>query len=199
MAGLIKTSLHQSGVGQTSFLREDLVLPWDSGEVPAGRHLDRWARSAPVIPGITHAFMIVIPGTQLVAWSDDDPGIDTCSLMMQSDLALAVDVLLVEPTAQPQTLSIPDSVVFGRLATATDLEAVLVSRKLPWTPEDEGLLTTMKAQADVSSRTLTDPRPAPSSTGDVLHMRRVTMFGTGDSGVRFAVDAYDPRPLPGYE
>jgi len=196
LAGLVKTSLHQSGQWQTSTVRRSGGEPWDLGI--GGRHLDRWKEPEALSPGITLAFMIVMPASQLVQWRDhtDDPCV---RLMMEPDCALSVDVLILRPTETPIPLRAPNSVVFAKLDLGAGTEVVLLSRKLPWSAEDERILTDMKAQAALSDRTFNDPRPPTPSAPGVVHMTRMTMFGTGDNGPRFVVDAFDPRPLPGHE
>jgi hypothetical protein len=157
--------------------------------------MDRWNRPDDMLPGITFGFMIVIPWTQLLRWPEEhQPG--TCRLMMEADTALAIDILLLRPTEQPITMRIPNSVIFARLDLGNDKEAVLVSRKLPWTEADADTLEAMKALARSSAGAYVDPRPSPNSAAPGMrHVTRLTHFGTTDTGLRYVVDTYEDRPF----
>jgi hypothetical protein len=194
LAGLVKTSLHVSGQWQTSLLsRDSLRQSWPVP--PPGRHLDRWSRPAEFAPGFTHALMIVIPWTQLLPWTDS-PRQDTCRLMMEVDTALAVDVLILQATVRPVSLRFPDTVVFGRLDIGEGNEVVLLSRRMPWTAEDAERLEAMKTQARSSARMYVDPRTPPrSGEPGVIHITRLTHFGTDGHGRRYIVDAFEDRPF----
>ena len=195
LAGLVKTSLHQSGLWQTSLVSSQGGVPWDVGTDT--RHLDRWAEPEPLAPGITHAFMVIMPASQLLAWTDAGRG-GGARLMMEPTGALSVEVLILRPTHIPTVLRSPDSVIFGEFSLSGGAEVVLLSRKLPWTDDDEARLEAMKALRRPQS-TYNDPRPLRPSPPGTLHMTRVTMFGGDNTGRRFVIDAYDPEPFPGRE
>ncbi len=196
LAGMVKTSLHDSGVCQTSFVDRGAVVPWADLDSPT-RHLDRWARPTSLLPGIIHAFMIVFPESELVAWRETKVEKDAVRLPVALACGSAVDVFILEPTIfKPEALRIPDSVIFARLSAGPSREVVLVSRKLPWTVTDQALLTEKKAASRGSPRTITDPRPAKPVTPDMRHATRMTMFGNSEDGLRYVVDAWADRPLP---
>ena len=194
---LVKTSLHQSGKWHTRLEDPGLAGLWPEVGSRDGR-LDHWTQPPDLSPGIVHAFMIVMPSTQLVPWAAPSAKSGTARLIMEPGTALAVDVLMLRPTLEPVPLHVPNSVVFARFEIGDGREVVLVSRRLEWSDDDERKLEEMKQEARTSSRTLTDPRPISDDPG-VTHMTRMTVFGTGDRGTRFVVDAYDPRPVPGRE
>lgn len=66
IAGALKASLHQSGVWQVSFTSEYVSTLRSRGSWPrASRHVDRWRRPTEISRGITLAFRIVIPASEL--------------------------------------------------------------------------------------------------------------------------------------
>lgn len=66
VAGAFKASLHESGGWQVSFISEFVNTLRSAGSWPRdSRHVDRWQRPTEISPGITLAFRIVVPASEL--------------------------------------------------------------------------------------------------------------------------------------
>jgi hypothetical protein len=195
MAGIVKTSLHESGSWQTGFIREGLVSTEIAGSAPS-RHLDIWPRPSEFGEGFTRALTIIFPWTELVPWREEKSREGTVRLMMEENCALGVEVLMLRPVPSPVPLHIADSAVFGTFDLGNDHEVVLVSRRIPWTDEDVQHLEELKSRPPSSGRTFRDPRPDKPSSEDVRHITRMTMYGTDDKGHRWIVDAAFWAALP---
>jgi hypothetical protein len=188
LAGIVKTSLHQSGSWQTSFIRND-VVPTDSAGLIPNRHLDRWARPNEFAEGFTQALTIIVPWTELVPWEEQGGRTGTLRLMMEENCALSVEMLLLRPVTFPVPLRFTDSIIFAKFDLGGGNEFVLVSRKIPWTDEDVQMLKGQKEGASGSPRTFHDPRPRKPTSGEVRHITRLTMFRTSELGHRYIFDA----------
>ena len=188
LAGIMKTSLHESGSWQTSFIRDDLMPTDDSGLV-ASRHLDRWARPSEFAEGYTQALTIIIPWTELVPWQEEGVPTGTLRLMMEENCALSVEMLLLRPVMFPVPLRFTDSIIFATFDLGNDNQFVLVSRKIPWTDVDVQSLKEQKTGSSISTRSFRDPRQDKQTSEDVSHITRLTMFGTSERGHRYILDA----------
>ena len=187
-AGIMKTSLHQSGSWQTSFIRDDL-MPTNNAGSAESRHLDRWARPNEFAEGFTQALTIIIPWTELVPWREEGVPAGTLRLMMEENCALSVEMLSLRPVMFPMPIRFTDSIIFARFDLGNDNEFVLVSRKIPWTDEDVQMLKEQKAAASTSARTFRDPRPPKPTSKEVSHITRLTIFTTSERGHRYILDA----------
>lgn len=195
LAGIVKTSLHQSGSWQTSFIRDDLMPTDDAGLAP-NRHLDRWSRPHEFADGFTQALTIIIPWTELVHWREDGVATGTLRLMMEENCALSVEMLSLRPVMFPVPMRFTDSIIFAEFDLGNDNEFVLVSRKIPWTDEDVQMLEERKTGASASSRSFVDPRPQKASSEEVTDITRMTMFSTSERGHRYILDAVSWTPPP---
>jgi hypothetical protein len=190
---VVKMSLHQSGHWKTSVDGPDVPIGLKPGE-----YLDKWAKPADIHPGIVHGFTIFMPWSQLLAWPSVDEKPDTLRLHMEPFSAAAVDLFLTRPTLNPTPMHLGPSAVFARFALPDDHEAILVSRKVPWSLLDDIRLAHMKANARDAQRAYVDPRPPKPVAEPAIHMTRLTTFGVTVDGHRFAVDAYDAQPFAGH-
>ena len=188
LAGIMKTSLHESGSWQTSFIRDDLMPTDDSGLV-ASRHLDRWARPNEFAEGYTQALTIIIPWTELVPWQEEGVPTGTLRLMMEENCALSVEMLLLRPVMLPVPLRFTNSIIFATFDLGNDYQFVLVSRKIPWTEVDVQMLKEHKTSSSISARSFRDPRQDEQTSEDVSHITRLTMFHTSEQGHRYILDA----------
>jgi hypothetical protein len=195
MAGFVKTSLHQSGNWQTSFIHNDLVPTGNAGPVPS-RHLDKWLRPSEFAEGFTQALTIIFPWTELVPWREEGVKPGTMRLMMEENCALNVGMLFLRPVMFPVPLRIAESVSFATFNLGNDNEFVLVSRRIPWTDMDTQILEEQKAGSTSAARTFRDTRPDKPSAKAVRHITRMTMFKTSDRGHRYIVDAASWTALP---
>jgi len=71
VAGLLKVSLHESGVWRLAFTREFAATLPSSSPGSDERVQERWSRPNPRKPGWTHAMSIVVPVADL--WRPDPP------------------------------------------------------------------------------------------------------------------------------
>lgn len=188
LAGIIKTSLHESGSWQTSFIRDDL-MPTDNSGLAASRHLDRWTRPDEFAEGYTQALTIIIPWTELVPWREEGVPTGTLRLMMEENCALSVEMLLLRPVMFPVPLHFTDSIIFAAFDLGNDNEFVLVSRKIPWTDIDVQMLKEEKTGAPASARSFADPRQVKQTSENVSHITRLTMFRMSEQGHRYILDA----------
>jgi hypothetical protein len=198
LAGIMKTSLHESGRWQTSFNRDDL-MPADNAGLAPSRHLDRWARPNEFAEGYTQALTIICPWTELVPWQEEGVPPGTLRLMMEENCALSVEMLLLRPVMFPVPLRFTDSIIFAAFDLGNDNEFVLVSRKIPWTEADVQMLKEQKVGASASSRSFRDPRQDRQTSEDVSHITRTTMFHTSERGHRYILDAssWTTTPITG--
>jgi hypothetical protein len=187
-AGIVKISLHQSGIWQTSFIRDDLMPTDNTGSAPS-RHLDRWTRPDEFAEGYTQALTIIFPWTELVTWHEDDVPTGTLRLMMEENCALSVEMLLLRPVMFPVPLRFTDSIIFADFDLGNDNQFVLVSRRIPWTDEDVQMFEQQKADASASARAFHDPRPRKPTSEGVRHITRLTIFTTSIRGHRCVIDA----------
>jgi len=192
-AGIMKISLHQSGIWQTSFIRDDLMPTDKTGSAPS-RHLDRWTRPDEFAEGYTQALTIIFPWTELVFWHEDNVPTGTLRLMMEENCALSVEMLLLRPVMFPVPLRFTDSVIFADFDLGNDNQFVLVSRRIPWTDEDVQMFEQQKADASASARTFQDPRPRKPTSEGVRHITRLTIFTTSSRGHRCVIDAASWTP-----
>lgn len=66
LGGVLKVSLHESGRWQMSFTSEFVKKMQAKGQWPAiSRHMSRWSRPREISPGVTLAFRIIIPTSEL--------------------------------------------------------------------------------------------------------------------------------------
>jgi hypothetical protein len=189
----LKTSLHQSGRWQTSFVKEQTAFDLD-GLGLTSRHLDRWDPPAEFLEGMRLGLTLVIPWTQLLLWNESVRR-PSCRLMMEERTALHVHLVLTRPMLYPSTLSVPDSAVFAVMDLGDGQELILLSRKVEWPDSEEAGLQQQIAEAPSSAKTFVDPRPLRDLGVPTLHLTRTTMFRTGPNGERFVVDAFDRRPF----
>lgn len=196
MGPCVKTSLHQSGKWQTSFVAEQTAFDLDALGL-ASRHLDRWDPPAEFHEGMRLGFTLVIPWTQLLQWDESTP-CPSCRLMMEERTALHVHLILTRPTPSPTTLHVPDSAVFAVMDLGDNQELILLSRRVEWSDSEEAGLQQQITGARSSANSFIDPRPHRDLGVPTLHLTRMTMFQPGPNGDRLVIDAFDRRPFSGH-
>jgi hypothetical protein len=149
MSGCVKTSLHQSGEWQTSFVKEQTAFDLETLGL-ASRHLDSWAPPAEFHEGMRLGFTLVIPWTQLLPWKESVRR-PSCRLMMEERTALHVHLVLTRPTLYATTLSVPDSAVFAVMDLSDGQELILLSRKVEWPDTEEAGLQQQITETPVST------------------------------------------------
>jgi hypothetical protein len=97
-----KVSLHQSGQWQWSLTQEYLAKKNSKGEILPSRHLVKWRRPAPLAPGLTYAFTIIIPSSELRVVQTNEKDLSTINWIQSpsSDSAIEFDLILADETAQ---------------------------------------------------------------------------------------------------
>ncbi|MCE0764769.1 hypothetical protein LWC35_17910 [Pseudonocardia kujensis] len=126
-----KISLHESGQWSHSFLSE---VAMQYVQRNADRHLERWERPNPAIPGFTRVYSITVPRTELrlttqdlsdVRWSPD-PG---------HGYWVRVEVILMDSAGAGTEAAWDDAYILGKLRLHNGERVVVVSQRFKPAPE----------------------------------------------------------------
>lgn len=102
-AGLIKASLHESGIWRFAFTAEYAEREFGKEhEVHDTRLIDRWERPNDIAPGVTLAFRIVIPGSDLHVSpmpSSDRKQLSWIDPPIENQL-VEIDLIITEPNVR---------------------------------------------------------------------------------------------------
>jgi hypothetical protein len=184
IAGDVRVSLHESGKWRFAFTERHMRRPEPLIPTDINRAKHKWDRPPPFAPGLTRAFSIDIPASELRVPSRSDP-LRKPALWLPPpppDINVEIDLFL--------TRGLPDDEWPGRRAMKTQLlyrqglpsgeELVVVSHWTPMTEERRARLDRYKQAFLLAQR-------------DVLLER--ASDGRGDlKGVLFNVPGPDPTP-----
>jgi hypothetical protein len=131
-----KTSLHESGRWRVGYTRESNLQGVDV--VSGGdRKLAEWSRPKEMSPGVTLAYLLVVPSSELRPGPADDPLGQGVYWVADPGPGRAVEFALgiIAPQIQELRLSEPGSSLMATLNLANGERAVLVSRPMDMPPD----------------------------------------------------------------
>ena len=140
LGGAVKVSLHQSGSWQVGETNESFARSISGGS----RHWEIWRRGTDIGPGVTRAWYLTIPDTELRAGVADPKAYQLPPV--GAGHAASLEILLLSATGPDPVFD--DAHIVAKLELKGRAESCLVlARRIPWSTEQQIWASTLRKAA----------------------------------------------------
>ena len=185
LAGVFKVSLHESGSWQCGFISDKAAHPWGR----QNRHWEIWQRPSEFHPGLTMAIQILIPETELRAYSDSETQMANIKWLAQPKLGDCTELSILFQRGRPAGGTWPGK---DSMATEALMRVRLLNRETLWV-----LNRTMNSpngiEEDKQRIGQLTSNPPPDRIDDLAKpSARIVLFGSIEDGTRRLVEVAAP-------
>lgn len=174
LGGDVKISLHASGSDQVGFTGEASKDLWVHEDT---RHWEIWKRPQPMHRDVVRAWYLLLPDCELRAMPPDPKAVAIPPVGI--GYASCLEVLLLDN--EGPTVRFESSVIVARMLLADSSQsALLVSRRVPWGPEQLAMADQWRATAHA--------RAMEQGATTFDEHRRFFLHGNHETGTRFGIE-----------